>query len=80
MQTVSLRLPEDLLARLNTEARARRISKSQLVRESLEKALTKRPQGSAVSCYDLTRDLVGSLTGLPKDLAHNPKYLEDFGR
>ena len=29
--------------------------------------------------YDLARDLAGSLKGLPRDLAHNPKYMEGFG-
>jgi hypothetical protein len=30
--------------------------------------------------YDLARDLAGSVKGLPRDLATNPKYLEGFGR
>ena len=36
------------------------------------------PAGS--SCYDFARDLAGTVKGLPKDLAHNPKYVEGFGR
>ena len=80
MQMVSLRLPEDLLARLESEAKARRTTKSRLVRESLEKAFRAQSAGRAVSCYDLASDLAGRLKGLPKDLAENPKYFEDFGR
>jgi len=80
MQTISLRLPEDLLKQLNHEAKARRVKRSALVRESLEKALRRRPPSRAVSCYDLSRELAGSVKGLPKDLAHNPKYMEGFGR
>lgn len=80
MQTISLKLPDDLLAHLNTEAKARGVTKSWLVRESLEKALQKQSPGGAVSCYDLARDLAGSVKGLPKDLADNPKYMEAFGR
>jgi hypothetical protein len=80
MQTISLKLPDDLLAQLDSEVKARRITKSSLVRESLEKALRKPSPGSAVSCYDLARDLAGSVKGLPKDLAENPKYMEGFGR
>ena len=34
----------------------------------------------AVSCYDLARDLAGTVKGLPKDLADNPKYMEGFGQ
>ena len=79
MQTISLKLPEDLLADLKREAKARRVSKSALVRESLEAALRNRSRHGAVSCYDLARDLAGSVRGLPRDLASNPKYMEGFG-
>ena len=80
MQTISLKLPDDLLAQLESEAKARRVTKSSVVRESLEKALSKQSRASAVSCHDLARDLAGSVKGLPKDIATNPKYMEDFGQ
>lgn len=76
MQTISLKLPDDLLADLEREAKARHITKSVLVRQSLETALRRR---RAASCFDLARDLAGSLKGLPRDLAHNPKYMDGFG-
>ena len=79
MQTISLKLPEDLLADLKREAKARRISQSVLVRESLEAALRNRSRHGAASCYDLARDLAGSVKGLPRDLAGNPKYMDGFG-
>ena len=79
MQTISLKLPEDLLADLEREAKARRVNKSVLIRESVEKALRHRSRRDAVSCYDLARDLAGAVKGLPRDLASNPKYMEGFG-
>lgn len=79
MRTISLKLPDDLLAELEREAETRRITKSVLVRESLEAALRGRPSRGAASCYDLARDLAGTVKGLPRDLAHNPKYMEGFG-
>jgi len=79
MQTISLKLPDDLLADLEQEARTRRVTKSVLVRESLEAALRGRPRRGAGSCYDLARDLAGSVKGLPRDLAYNPKYMDGFG-
>ena len=79
MQTISLKLPDDLLAKLEREAKARRVTKSVLVRESLETALRRRPGRRAPSCFDLAQDLAGSLRGLPQDLAHNPKYMQGFG-
>lgn len=77
MRTISLKLPDDLLAELEREAKARRVTKSVLVRESLKTALRRHPR--AASCFDLARDLAGSVKGLPRDLAHNPKYMRGFG-
>ncbi len=79
MRTISLKLPESLLVELNALARTRRTSKSELVRESLEQTLRSESGSRARSCYDLARDLAGSLNGLPQDIATNPKYLERFG-
>ena len=80
MSTISLKLPDSLLAQLEQESRARRVSKSQLVRESLEKSFAPREPKDGPSCFDLARDLAGSLKGLPRDLATNPKHLKGFGR
>jgi hypothetical protein len=79
VQTISLKLPDDLLAQLASEARMMRVTKSQLVRDALEKALRKQRAAGDVSCYDLAQDLAGAVKGLPKDLADNPKYMEGFG-
>lgn len=76
MQTVSFKLPDDLVADLEREAKARRVTKSVLVRRSLEAALRQR---RAASCFDLAQDLAGSVKGLPRDLAHDPKYIDGFG-
>ncbi|HOY60245.1 MAG TPA: ribbon-helix-helix protein, CopG family [Verrucomicrobiota bacterium] len=80
MTTISLKLPERLLGRLEKESRARRTTKSSLVRECLEKALDARASRGKATCYDLARDLAGSVKGLPRDLATNPKHLDGFGR
>jgi len=79
MQTISLKLPENLLADLKREAKARRVSMSALVRESVEATLRHRSRRGAASCYDLARDLAGTVKGLPRDLATNPKHMEGFG-
>jgi hypothetical protein len=79
MRRISVKLPDDLAEQLAREAKARRVTKSQLVRETLEKGLFGQPGAGAVSCYDLARDLAGVVKGLPMDLADNPKYMEGFG-
>lgn len=78
MQTISLKVPDDLLAQLSKEAKARGLTKSSLVRQSLEQALRQATPGAA-SCYDLARDLAGAVEGMPKDLTENPKYMKGFG-
>ncbi len=80
MNTISLKLPDRLLERLESESRARGTTKSSLVRECLEKSLDAGTVGGKATCYDLARDLAGSLKGLPRDLATNPKHMEGFGQ
>jgi predicted transcriptional regulator len=80
MSTISFKLPDSLLLRLDQESRQRRMTKSALVRAALERELQQPETAVGASCYDLARDLAGSLKKLPKDLATNPKYMEGFGR
>lgn len=80
VNTISLKLPNRLLERLEAESRARGTTKSSLVRKGLEKLLDARPAGEQATRYDLASDLAGSLKGLPRDLATNPRYLEGFGQ
>lgn len=79
MPSMSLRIPDNLMAELNREAKSRRVPKSRLVREGLEVVLRRKPAGGKASCYDLASDLAGTIKGLPKDLARNPKYMKGFG-
>jgi len=69
------------IMRTISPAKAKRATKSSLVRrEGPNKAPhDQRPPGAA-SCYDLARDLAGTVKGLPKNLGRNPKYMERFGR
>ena len=80
MRTISLKLPDDLLAELSVEARVRQVTKSSLVRESLERALHPIDSRGPASCFDLARGMAGSIKGLPEDLAGDPRYMEEFGK
>jgi hypothetical protein len=90
MTTISLKLPEDLLARLEKESRLRQTTKSSLVRECLEAQLPedrppadlpKLPPGE--SFYDQALPILKRAWArnrrLPRDLAINPKYMKGFG-
>ena len=80
MPTISLKLPDSLLALLEKESRVRRMNKSALVRAALERELAGPKTDTRPTCYELACDLAGSLKGLPRDIAMNPKYMEGFGR
>jgi Arc/MetJ-type ribon-helix-helix transcriptional regulator len=70
MKTLTVRLPEPLVADIEAESRGRRISKSDVVRERLERAPRQRRHTSSL---DAIADLIGSVDGLPTDLTTRKK-------
>jgi Arc/MetJ-type ribon-helix-helix transcriptional regulator len=80
MKTLTVRLPEDLIAQIEAESRRRRLSKSDVVRERL--AETKRSRGHRSTLLDAVAGVIGSIDRLPSDLsARRKKYLRstDYG-
>lgn len=77
MKTITVRLPEPLVADIEAESRGRRISKSDVVRERLETAPRRRKRRAS---FEAIADLVGSVEGLPSDLSARKKaYLKNSG-
>jgi Arc/MetJ-type ribon-helix-helix transcriptional regulator len=77
MKTLTVRLPEPLVADIEAESRDRKVSKSDVVRERLELAPRRRPRTASL---DGIADLVGSVGGLPTDLSVRKKtYLRAKG-
>ena len=71
---ISLRLPDEVLSEIDRQARRRRRSRSDLIREILEQHV--RVSATPDHPYSRVRDLVGSLTGEPSDLgARHREYL-----
>jgi Arc/MetJ-type ribon-helix-helix transcriptional regulator len=78
MKTLTVRLPEELVADIEEESRGRKVSKSDVVRERLR--LPARPSRSRRTPADSLADLVGSVDGLPADLSERKKtYLKTTG-
>jgi Arc/MetJ-type ribon-helix-helix transcriptional regulator len=80
MKTLTVRLPEALVAEIEAESRERRRSKSDVIRERLTRA--EKPR-SKTRLPDSIADLVGSVSALPADLSGRKKaYLKstDYGR
>jgi len=79
MKTISLKIPELLHERLREEAERRQVTLSDVVRESLATRFEGKKGKKGASCFDLAADWAGSIKGLPKDIAVNPKYMDGFG-
>ena len=68
VKTLTVRLPEPLVSEIEAESRARKISKSDVVRERLRS--TRRPRDPL---HDIA-DLIGSVDGLPADLSARRRH------
>ena len=78
MKTLTVRLPEALAAQIESEARKRGMSKSDIVRERLERDVAP-PVDIPPALADIA-DLIGSVDGLPRDLSARKKhYLRLWG-
>lgn len=78
MTTLTVRLPEALVAEIERESRGRRCSKSDIVRERLQRSA--KPARHRATPLDAIADLVGSVDGLPADLsARKKRYLTSTG-
>ncbi len=76
MKTITVRLPEPLVAEIEAESRMRQMSKSDVVRERLQSAGKSLPPASLQGIADL----IGSVDGLPPDLSARKKwYLKSTG-
>ncbi len=71
MKTLTVRLPEALVNQIEAESRARKLSKSDVVRERLNRRAGLRRRESA--SLDAIADLIGSVDGLSADLSARTK-------
>jgi len=78
MKTLTVRLPEKLVAEIDAESKHRRISKSDVIRERLQ-VRTGIVSGRS-SGLETIEDLIGSIARLPHDLSsRKKKYLKTTG-
>jgi hypothetical protein len=80
MKTISVTLPNALVAKLTAAARQRRTTKSAIVRAALEQYLARNAEPPRESFAALAKDLIGIASGGPPDLSYNKKHMEGFGR
>lgn len=78
MQTLVLRIPDDLAADIEAEARRLNWTKSKVARARL--AATRGSASTPGSGFDLIADLIGTDEGGPPDLSARKKhYLKKWG-
>ena len=77
MKTLTVKLPEHLAASLEREAERAQVSKSEMVRNILNRHLAGGARSSAV---DLAGDLAGCVDSGVGDLSSNRAHLDGFGR
>ncbi|HOX01089.1 MAG TPA: hypothetical protein P5555_02600 [Candidatus Paceibacterota bacterium] len=91
MTTISFRLPEHLLRRLEKESLARRTTKSSVMRECIETSLSQGDGSGSLpvlkpgeSVYDHALPILKRAWGRRgrgvHDLAANPRHMEGFGK
>ena len=79
MKSLTVRLPESLVAEIDAESKRRGLSKSDVVRERLETGGSE----ARIPSFDSIADLIGAVEGLPEDLSGRKKeYLKTtrYGR
>ena len=76
MQTISVKLPDELVERLNSRAKALNRPRSEIIRRNLESEFNGR---KAESLLDRAGDLVGKYASGRKDASHK-RHLKNFGR
>lgn len=76
MKTLTVKLPERLAASLEREAKRAQVSKSEIVRNILDRHLS----GAPLSAVDLAGDLAGCVDSGVGDLSSNRDRLDGFGR
>jgi hypothetical protein len=78
MNTLTLKVPDVLNTQLNSYARQKGLSKSEIVRIALSEYFSKDNITFEGSILDLSEDLAGSIEA-PSDISVNKDYLEGYG-
>ena len=75
-----MKVPAELAARLEKVSARRKVSKSQIVREALQDALSMAEADHEVSAYDLMKEGCGIVRSGVGDLSVNKRHLKDYGK
>ena len=79
MSLTSIEIPAALSRRIRSAAKQQKISPETFVARTLEAELAAKRPAARPSLFDQARDLCGSVSGGPSDLARNPSHMKGYG-
>lgn len=77
LKTLTVKISDVVYANIASDAKARNVPKSEIVRERLTRHSTSQTNGSL---WDRMEDLVIREDSLPSDLSSNKRHLENYGQ
>ena len=80
MKTVAVKLPEEMLARVDRVSRERKQGRSEVIRDALRRHLEMAPGLASGSFAARAERYLGSVKGGPRDLSHDQRHMKDYGR
>jgi metal-responsive CopG/Arc/MetJ family transcriptional regulator len=79
MNTITLKVPDNIKEKLNTFSKKKGLSKSEIIRNALLEYLDKDDLFKQGSFMDFAADLAGTVND-KSDLSTNKDYLNEYGR
>lgn len=80
MNTLTVKIPEELERALDRAAVLRGVSRSRLVREAIAVHVAPiKAEAHSACALALAGDLVGRVRRSPRDLASDPRYMRGYG-
>ena len=79
-KTATLRVPKSERTEMRKRNDLQKLPSSKVLGRALRVRVVTPEQSKAKTGYDVIKHLIGSCKGGSRDLATNPKHLQDFGR
>lgn len=80
MRNIAVKLPEDLLARLDAVSKRRAVGRSSVVRKALQLFLETNAESPGTGSFGQQAASVAGCFKGPRDLSHGPRHMKDYGR
>ena len=79
MDTLTLKVPEIIKEKLNSFAKKKGLSRSEIIRNALLEYFSRDELDKEGTFVEFSKDLAGSIDG-PSDLSVNKNYIDGYGK